>query len=462
MASHIINLLQRIKPWTNTGIHNVTVPLFPPSALNLANLPPELLHYIISYLDRESVKQSRLTCRNLSYSATISLFRRIVLFPNDASCQNMERILESTAIKSVCHDHDTPAVAKAVLPTQVITLIQRLKELPNLRDVALRFDANISIPDDDDDDDVAEGVSAFWHPETVEFRLETLRLLFSSLLSLSRPLRGLAIQSMQNVCEQDDKEIAIMALVLCKLQSLRLNIIQDIEYSDEDDLLLSDTSRTFYPELTTKWLKPTVGTLQNLCLWTNEVFGFYPKMLPMHFPHLKSLTLGKYCFVHDSQLDWILSHAATLRELYLYSCVILYEVRICKNELHQCYLSEKEISDGEGVYSQYYAYTYPKRWSNYFDSFRNELVHLGHFRFGGNTIPTCEQPFEQDHEIKVDLYPSRYSVFDQATPQIYMPVLQDESMFSWPSVNTLDDAEALLGLLKRTGQDSQIQRKGII
>ncbi|KAE8348558.1 hypothetical protein BDV28DRAFT_143224 [Aspergillus coremiiformis] len=219
----------------------------------------------------------------------------------------------------------------------------------------------------------------------------------------------------------------------------------------------------FYPQFTTKWLKPTTATLQHLCLWADEFFGFYPKMLPMHFPQLKYLSLGRYSFAHDSQLNWILSHAATLQELYLYGCTMLYEVWISKDKFHRCLLNEKEMEDGEGDYGPYYAYRYQKRWSDYFNEFRNKLVHLRHFRFGGSGyFNGCEQPFELEDEILVDLYTIRYTAFDYSQLGLYVPQTEYGSLLLWPSLNNLEDAEALLGLLKKTGQDLWIQRNGTI
>ncbi|KAE8352147.1 hypothetical protein BDV28DRAFT_149287 [Aspergillus coremiiformis] len=205
-------LLQCIKSWASSCSHSLSAPTLPTATvLNLAYLPPELLHYITSYLDRESLKQSRLTCRTISHIASSKLF---------------ETILTDEA-------HST---AEATLSPRMRILIERLKELPNLRDVILRFDVYFTAPDTDedvdtDDDEVGEEdeeSGVVWYPQTVPFRLETLQLLFSSLLSLSRPLRGLAIQNMQNICEQTPGEIATMAKVLCKLRSLRLHIVSGL------------------------------------------------------------------------------------------------------------------------------------------------------------------------------------------------------------------------------------------
>lgn len=48
----------------------------------------------------------------------------------------------------------------------------------------------------------------------------------------------------------------------------------------------------------------------------------------MHFPRLKTLALGNYTFTHDWQLDWLATHSATLEELYLDDCIVVYYAKL--------------------------------------------------------------------------------------------------------------------------------------
>lgn len=66
-------------------------------------------------------------------------------------------------------------------------------------------------------------------------------------------------------------------------------------------------------------------------------FGFRPKLdlSQIHFPRLKSLVLGNFTFFQDSQLEWILSHGATLSELSLDDCMILYDLCLFEEKLDE-------------------------------------------------------------------------------------------------------------------------------
>lgn len=69
-----------------------------------------------------------------------------------------------------------------------------------------------------------------------------------------------------------------------------------------------------------------MATLEHLTLYSDRPLGLCPALdlSAVHFPRLKSLALGNYTFCHDDQLDWILAHGATLRELYLDNCLIIH------------------------------------------------------------------------------------------------------------------------------------------
>lgn len=98
-------------------------------------------------------------------------------------------------------------------------------------------------------------------------------------------------------------------------------------------LLQKEAIHPFFSTLPSFWLRPMISNLEHLTLYSNVYFGFYPKLdlHGVHFPRLKTLSFGKYTFAHDSQLEWILSHGDTLKELYLDNCPILFEVVIEDN-----------------------------------------------------------------------------------------------------------------------------------
>lgn len=60
---------------------------------SLLSLPQELIPYIVSYLDRASVKSLRQTCRTVVQATTAELFRTVSLFPDDRSCDRLDSLL---------------------------------------------------------------------------------------------------------------------------------------------------------------------------------------------------------------------------------------------------------------------------------------------------------------------------------------------------------------------------------
>lgn len=202
-------------------------------------------------------------------------------------------------------------------------------------------------------------------------------------------------------------------------------------------------------------MKPTLATLQHLTIYSSNYFGFYPKFNPtgLHFPHLKTLALGNHAFIHDSQLDWILSHADTLTELYLDDCPILYEVAIYDKE--QTYLEPASFGSKEDLENKHYA-AYDKRWHDYFNAFRERLPHLKHFRYGHCPYwwDDDSTPFEQEGFINICLRRDRYMVFcDGFGPSPYMEtMIYFDGDGPSPDCNA-EDLKALEDLCAKLGQN---------
>jgi hypothetical protein len=178
----------------------------------------------------------------------------------------------------------------------------------------------------------------------------------------------------------------------------------------------------FFPQITPFWLKPTMSNLEHLTLYSNNYWGYYPKcdFQGIHFPRLKTLALGNYGFVHDSQLDWILSHGKTLTELYLDDCPILFEVAIYNKE--RTYLDPNTYINKPEAGERHWA-SYDKRWHHHFKSFQENLPRLRHFRYGHcpHWWDDDTTPFERETEIIMGIHDESYMVFcDGYGPSPYM------------------------------------------
>lgn len=160
--------------------------------------------------------------------------------------------------------------------------------------------------------------------------------------------------------------------MLGNLRALRLSIVSEHntattedpqELWNQDRFSLFPESQSFLTKLPSVWLKPTASSLEHLTLFCDTWFGFRPKLAlsEVHFPRLESIVLGNFTFFQDSQLEWILSHGATLSELSLDDCMILYDLCLFEDKLGEYSFSKDEMElrledDGEAGYGYYRSY----------------------------------------------------------------------------------------------------------
>ena len=139
--------------------------------------------------------------------------------------------------------------------------------------------------------------------------------------------------------------------------------------------------------------------LNKLVLYSDLPIGWFPKLdlRPVHFPRLRSLTLGHHIFYHSHQVEWILSHSPSLEELNLDRCAILYQVGHCI----EGWLDNEGYPIGKDPHNNGYpdygwsmtpisGYMVPRqnfmssdlRWHGVFKCFAQTLKKLRTFRFG--------------------------------------------------------------------------------
>ncbi|EQL33111.1 hypothetical protein BDFG_04854 [Blastomyces dermatitidis ATCC 26199] len=440
----------------------------------IPQLPTELWARIASFCDRTTLESLCLTSRGCSRFAARELFREVRLNASDSSCARLEQIRAHERLKQYVNKinlglcgwspdflEKQPSLLQdwqeaeegPILPGRFIKLVESLKMFPNLRNVNVLFDPECALEEEYDEP-----------PQSVEFRFSTMKLLLSSLTSFPQPQLALGLQNYQNVNPQDTETVSMLKQVLENLQSLRLGILNESYEGNGEYDLEYDEAHTFTRELPTVWLQPASATLRHLTLYGTLYFGFYPKLdlRDIHFPNLQSLALGNYAFVHDTQLDWILSHGPTLQQLYMDDCVILYEVGIYNKD--KCYLSPTEMRRNAKATWQgqvKYRASYSNRWHDYFRAFAERLAELRHFRFGSSPDWWDEWgiPFEMEGEIKMRLGVDSYLVFcDGYGPSPYMDRWivsdsddDDADFIQYPECKE-EDADALVALLRKTGQ----------
>lgn len=160
-----------------------------------------------------------------------------------------------------------------------------------------------------------------------------------------------------------------------------------------------------------------MGSLRKLSLYSSLYWGFFPQfnMEGIHFPNLKSLTLGNFTFYDDKQLDWILSHS-TLEGLYLDDCPILFYIRVFESDdefsFSRCPIPESDMQRSENEDGDL-EYIYPRRWHDYFTAIETGLPRLREFGFGINEAWSgISMPFEKEKGIVPALQRDRYMAFD--------------------------------------------------
>ncbi|CAI7679008.1 unnamed protein product [Penicillium pancosmium] len=431
---------------------------------HLLNLPSELLARTFSYVNRSSLKSPRHSCRFISQLATDQLYRTVYLKPDETSQNRLQEILNNPSLCQIPRKIYIDTVDESLnyddgeeqkWPQGWDNLVPQVKELSRLNAAVLCFDKGFT-----SDKTISDFYNTYF-PQTPQFRFQAMNKLFSLLESLRHPIQDLGIRNLQADNPKDPQTLAKMGKVLSGLLSLRLSITSETnEAAPEHDLELPEIHK-FFKELPSTWLRPAAPSLQHLSLCTREYSGFYPHLdlSNLFFPRLKTLSLGNFCFFHDSQIDWILKHGDTLEEIYFDDCAVLYDFRMKEENVDACAIPRHTLVRREGDDSLYGSFE--KRWHDIFDLFAEKLPKLRNFRIGcSKWYPDI--PFEQERGIKVGLYYNRYMCcYDGYGPSPYMEGEDPKNIANlengWRPSPECDDEDraALRNLLAKLGQSVQ-------
>ncbi|KAL4862215.1 hypothetical protein BDV12DRAFT_190563 [Aspergillus spectabilis] len=444
---------------------------------SLLSLPREILHCIFSYTDRQSRKELRLSSKLLSTTGQSWVFQSTKVSRERSSCERFQNILDRPDLAS--------AVTKVYLSTESGNYDPELEQM-NLED----GDEYLEADEADEDEDSAlppwfwrvvnrlhqlprlQSVVLIFHPDcdggendwgdvqqTTSFRDAVIQKTMSILASLPRLPRELGIQDLQNINPSDSGVVQDLEKVLGGVQSLRLNVANELDEGNGENNVTRAAVHEFFPTLSSFWLKPALGNLEHLTIYSSIYFGFYPKcdLSNVHLPHLKSLALGNYTFIHDSQLEWILSHGETLQELYLDDCPILHEVAVDSETKEQTALDPHTFKTHPRLQHKTHAY-YSTRWADYLQAFNERLPHLRHFRIGHNPHwwEDDTTPFEREERIRIGFYESYMVYCDGFGPSQYMKRIIFDMDDGYVDGGVLkpseDDEAALKRLLGKLGQ----------
>jgi hypothetical protein len=193
------------------------------------------------------------------------------------------------------------------------------------------------------------------------------------------------------------------------------------EYSPDNDIEIRHRHKLFNIDLNTYWLATMQTQLTHLTLHCNTYWGIYPRWQPgdLHFPHLKSLALGKWTIAFDWQIDFITSHSQTLEQLILTSCPILHALRMTPRQINnQWQLRLPGTCRGKPYTENWFCNL---RWHIVLSTFRTSLTKLKHFSMGRGPVGTFDfclrvyhydEAFEDRYQLRPCIDSSRYAVFD--------------------------------------------------
>jgi hypothetical protein len=285
--------------------------------------------------------------------------------------------------------------------------VSRISDLPNLKEVSLKFHPHVGNPKPHE-------FVEFQPPEDVELRTDVLNTVFTALDRKHLNVDALSIEHLQDFTSRVYTTSAFQN-VRKKLKRLHLKISMEwCEYGPSGDIDRPEKHDFFNEELNTVWLEPLQSQLTHLSVYGDDFWGVYPRWNPraLHFPRLKSLSLGKWSIAHQWQIDWLLSHSATIEELYLDNCPIVHALRFFDHQYKNLSWEPTELSicveKGSDDYNDGHVYP-PLRWTPILSQFATDLTSLR--KFGMATSNSWEHRYELPSTLGV----GRYMLFDPAT-----------------------------------------------
>jgi hypothetical protein len=394
----------------------------------MLQLPVELRKHCLNLLnDSDALKAVRLVNKELSTVATETMFHTAVLRNEDESGSCFFKLVDSplrALIRRVAiHTSNDPRYQgggqeEADLQDGFIKAFRFLPQIENLREVEVNFaeECAVYIRGHGRDKDVAE---------TEEFRTNVLQALFPYLMQAEK-VHSLSISNLQDAMPESVFNDEAFKTVRGRLTKLALRIAT--EYDDaapEYTIDIPACHRGFTHNLPDIWLKPTTNQLTHLtihgteCMWGVWPFTDFREIPP--FARLKSLSLGNLTIVHDWQIDWILGHAPTLKELLMVDCPIIMALRMKRKEANANFPDLE--SDGEKP-NRFGSLTYYKeidmRWHHVFDRLRTGLPLLQRFALRGGDCNDDnidddddeESAFQKRYALESRIHESNYYVFD--------------------------------------------------
>ena len=390
--------------------------------MHLLALPEEILDHCCHHANASCLKALRLTNSQLVASASKHLFEHVDVQPTTKSVARSKLVLEHTSlnplVKSVTFntslrpnawphqtDYGEKDMKEAQLSKTFAAALHKIGRFGNVSRVSLKFAVECAAEE-------TNFMLQKYVAERPAFRNRVLQALIKGLVDARHPadqLRALEIKNLQNIVDVDVCESESFQRLLSRFTSLSLRVTS--EFKEQSSLEKPELHRFFNHELKTYWLHPVQAQLVHLKLYSAYMeWGYFPScdLRSLHFPKLSSLALGSMTFTHDWQLEWILSHASTLRSLILDDCPIIIASSLFADTGPHRDPPALELFHGPTGYEWYFA----ARWHDYFRRITEGLPKLTHFGYG--SLDSVND-FEDCFELSAAPYASRYCIIHTGT-----------------------------------------------
>ncbi|KAF1962027.1 hypothetical protein CC80DRAFT_574837 [Byssothecium circinans] len=366
------------------------------------SLPVELQRECVRGLDLESLKAFRLVSKTTLALPTEELFSTVGLMPSDESVERYTNIINDEKLnplvrKVVFNTSDDPNSTdeeESKLLESYADAMKSLGRFEKLKEVGVRFAQEC----------------ADSPPWSLFVRTKVLEALFEGTENSKHSavnVNCLTIKNLQDVTSSSIYESDNFHSFRSRLKQLHLDITTETDdLSPEHSIELDNLHIGFDCDLPLHWLEPLQPQLTDLSIFSNTFWGFYPdcNLQDIHFPNLKSLSLGNWNIVHDWQIDWILSHGTTLRELFLDDCGIVTLLRMTEKQIPEEWSGLPVFLDG-GMES-HYVKEITMRWHEVFPRFQSDLPQLQRFSLGKGDWDWGTQ-FEERYELTPRLLETR-------------------------------------------------------
>ncbi|KAH7163349.1 hypothetical protein B0J13DRAFT_35274 [Dactylonectria estremocensis] len=404
------------------------------SIFALVTLPPELVVKISSSLSRHDQFRLRSVCRQLALIVTPQLFRDIRLhgcgygptcFMNIAETEHLRGLvreinLETSSGSSQCQFPRTftPNELNRQFPSEFFDALLFLRCFPNLTTL------HVGIGNDEHNSYIThtqkppmifrEVIEIAFHVLAgtwTDERQQQLQIKWKEggfvakrapSIPLSVPMDPIPITTLTifNIMEYTEPLFTDLdpfksifesrSLVDFRLYIATQTYGKQREYGALDPIQIPEQYAMF-SGLPSAWLSLSLAAnLQVLSIYCHERWGWLPRLDSEmtgpngDMPNLKVLSLGRFTFSHQSQIDWFGS--LELKELYLHDCAVLHKKATPKNTRVRKIAAARRAR-GRDIFSDDGWSRIPEndfpgdiRWNTIFDQWRESMTNLRVFK----------------------------------------------------------------------------------